>query len=79
MPSSNVTSEPFDELLIVKLNRIIEGHFPIGAVDYVEAIRACMSLATAYQRALEGHSESHANMIRENALSICEWMQANKH
>lgn len=65
--------------LVVELNRTVEAHFTPGNVDFVEVIRACMSLATAYQRALEGHSPNHANMIRENAIAIAEWMTAHPH
>ena len=64
--------------LVVKLNRVIEASYPTGAVDYVEVIRACMAVATAYQRALEGHSPTHANLIQQSAERICEWMAADK-
>lgn len=76
---SENTLDSLDESLVVKLNHIIEMHYPIGEVDYVETIRSCMALATAYQRALEGHSPTHANMIADSAKAICEWMANNKH
>ena len=64
-------------MLVVKLNATIEAHYDFGNVDFVEAIRCCMSVAVAYQRVLEARSPDHANMIRENAIAISEWMAAN--
>lgn len=77
MPQSSNTSEQRELPIVVKLNHVIAEHYPLGQVNVVEAVRALMSLATSYQRVLEGREPAAASMIVENALAIEDWLASN--
>lgn len=58
---SNMTLDEMQAIarnsLVGKLNGVIRSHYPEGAVDYVETVRALVSLAVSYQKGLQALSE----------------------